>query len=620
MNIKAELESIIKDLKLVSDSVSLTEISNRFSFFINKLKEKDDLKIVTLGSLKRGKSMLVNALIGEKLLPSDKVPATSVLSVISSSDNDVSRYEVYYYPESNKKTDIITKEDIKLYVTEKENPKNIKDVFYVGIQKKFDLFNSNVLLIDTPGVGSIYPEHTKVTYNMLQNVDVAILVLGSEVINRDESMILSEISKLGRVSKFFIVQNFLDKNKDEWDHQNWNKALEFNLSQCKKILNNENIKIYPISSINALKGKINNDMELLKSSGFLALENDIKAYIQSDTSKKKIYNLYTKGIIPVVTELKNYFNEQKKLLDSKNNHEKDNSTKLKQELQNIDLKLSKLNTAINSINNIIQIQINEKFIDLKNKLFELDPSGTYAEKMEKMVREKPIQELNESLKDVSKIMNDILEKWSENFSQTSSKIVFDIYDTIKQSLDLNNQKSNSLSKPNMITQDSNAVDMYIPEISKYNQGHSFEKFREVFMGGSIGFAVANILTGGAFVVGGIMLGVIFSYNALDHKKDIHEQNRRNEISNFFSKFFTKAYKRGTNILQSTEIEIRKTLKDQILVDINSEKQILENRKEYILELLKNTNNNLSTQDNLIISKNQELDKLIIKLRDFSKLF
>jgi ribosome biogenesis GTPase A len=107
--------------------------------------------IAVLGEFKRGKSTLVNALIGAPILPTGVIPVTSVATEIHFSQPRSGIRVVF--------DDATTRElplsELARYVSERDNPANRLGVRRVEVKVEAPLGAQGVVLVDTPGVASV---------------------------------------------------------------------------------------------------------------------------------------------------------------------------------------------------------------------------------------------------------------------------------------------------------------------------------------------------------------------------------------------------------------------------------------------------------------------------------
>ncbi|MDA8341398.1 MAG: dynamin family protein [Actinomycetota bacterium] len=116
--------------------------------------ESKQFHILVLGEFKRGKSTLVNALVGHPVLPTGVLPLTAVATEVHFG---VEETTVVHTDGSRR---AIEREELATYVTEAANPGNRLGVEHVevGVEEVFPV--PGVVLVDTPGVGSVHAHNT----------------------------------------------------------------------------------------------------------------------------------------------------------------------------------------------------------------------------------------------------------------------------------------------------------------------------------------------------------------------------------------------------------------------------------------------------------------------------
>ena len=85
--------------------------------------------LVVLGQFKRGKTTLINSLVGNEILPSSVVPLTSIVTILKFG-NDI-RCDIFMNDGTEKSIKI---EELHDYVTESGNPKNVRGVKCASIE------------------------------------------------------------------------------------------------------------------------------------------------------------------------------------------------------------------------------------------------------------------------------------------------------------------------------------------------------------------------------------------------------------------------------------------------------------------------------------------------------
>jgi GTP-binding protein EngB required for normal cell division len=161
--------------------------------------------VACVGQFKRGKSTLLNALIGQPLLPTGVVPVTSAVTVLRYGASLKTR--VHLLDGTIQPIDTASSLD---YVTEARNPGNAKGVAVVEVSVPSPLLATGLCLVDTPGLGSVFAANTEVTRAFAPQIDAALVVLGADPpISADELALVEEVGS--RLDQLLIVLNKADK-------------------------------------------------------------------------------------------------------------------------------------------------------------------------------------------------------------------------------------------------------------------------------------------------------------------------------------------------------------------------------------------------------------------------
>ncbi len=257
----------LRELRYIADSAGLGVIRETLEGVERRLSE-GRFHVVVLGGFKRGKSTLINAMLGSNVLPTGVPPLTSVITKISY--GSAPKAEVFFENDTRKAIDIKLLES---FVTEKGNPGNEKGVSEVEVLLRNGLLRDRVVIIDTPGVGSTYTRNSRVTYEFLENADAAVFVFGADPpIGQMEIELLEEIR--GNTRKVFFVQNKIDKLEGEERLE----ALKFSEFVLHEALQSD-VTIYPMSARLAIEAKLGKNRKKLEDSGYPRLERDLESFL-----------------------------------------------------------------------------------------------------------------------------------------------------------------------------------------------------------------------------------------------------------------------------------------------------------------------------------------------------
>jgi predicted GTPase len=164
--------------------------------------------VACIGQFKRGKSTLLNALVGHEVVPTGFVPVTAVPTVIRFGDELHARVRMRDGSWQN-----IDLPDLKEYVTEELNPENKKAVEGTEVFVPSPLLSSGMCFVDTPGLGSVFTGNTATTQAFIPHIDAALVVVGADPpIAGEELALVESIGK--QVQDLILVINKADRTSD----------------------------------------------------------------------------------------------------------------------------------------------------------------------------------------------------------------------------------------------------------------------------------------------------------------------------------------------------------------------------------------------------------------------
>lgn len=160
--------------------------------------------VACVGQFKRGKSTLLDALVGEPILPTGVVPVTAVPTVLRYGEYKLARVLI------GSEWTTIGPADLPQFVSEELNPENRKRVEGVEVFLPSPLLTSGMCLVDTPGLGSVFAGNTETTRDFVPQIDAAILVVGADPPISGEELALIE-AVAANVDQILIVLNKIDR-------------------------------------------------------------------------------------------------------------------------------------------------------------------------------------------------------------------------------------------------------------------------------------------------------------------------------------------------------------------------------------------------------------------------
>lgn len=245
---------LLEALSEGQDRHSLTELRGR-------LKSRR-LRVLVIGEAKRGKSTLINALLGREILPMGVTPVTAAaITIRQGRDEDM---EVRFASGDARRMALDALPD---FGTEQGNPVNYRQVAAITVRADAPLLGRGFEIVDTPGTGSVFAHNTNAADVALPTMDAAIFVLSADPpVSAAERDLLKRVAGLSMTT--FVVLNKIDYlSPEELD-----QALDFTRRVSEQAMGRP-VSVYALSARNALAHGAD--------AGFAAFMTDFEAYLDS---------------------------------------------------------------------------------------------------------------------------------------------------------------------------------------------------------------------------------------------------------------------------------------------------------------------------------------------------
>ena len=222
------------------------------------------LRVLVAGEAKRGKSTLINALVGRAVLPAGVTPLTAVATTVRYGDDP--HAEVRFADGHEEKQPLSALPDL---VTERGNPANRRRIAAVTVYLDAPLLAGGVELVDTPGTGSVYAWDTAAAHEALETMDAAVFVLTA-----DPPVSAAERNLYAKVSGLSVTTFAVLNKADHLDEAGLGEAAEF----TRRVLADASVgpgapgPVYPLSARAAVDGG---------DPGFDAFAADFATYLAS---------------------------------------------------------------------------------------------------------------------------------------------------------------------------------------------------------------------------------------------------------------------------------------------------------------------------------------------------
>mmetsp|Transcript_4778 Transcript_4778/g.6991 ORF Transcript_4778/g.6991 Transcript_4778/m.6991 type:complete len:691 (+) Transcript_4778:191-2263(+) len=264
--------------------------------------------IVIAGEFNAGKSTLINALLGKKILETGSLPTTDCLHVITHKNGQGQ-------PSPNMKGISSTNNDGAITTTSHANAIVLHCIDDVPLL-------NDLTLVDTPGTNAIADNHTTRTLKLLPTADLILFVTSADrPFPKSERKLLQSI-QLYRKNIVIVINkmDILDATGGNHGFEEKQKIVEFVADNAADLLGARAV-IYPISSRDALAaklihGKDDETSKVWKRSNFSSLEKFLKETL-TEEAKVQAKMLNPLGVTEgVLSECRDVLKKRKRDLES----------------------------------------------------------------------------------------------------------------------------------------------------------------------------------------------------------------------------------------------------------------------------------------------------------------
>lgn len=475
-NIEFQLhENLVKLQELLialeADDQLIAKVEENKSLIISK-----KYTIAVMGEFNRGKSSLINALLGSRILPEDVTPTTATINRIIYGLTP--KAIINYIDGNSEEIDIL---HINNYVTKlsksgEEIAQRIKEAV---ITTPTVICQNHVEIIDTPGLNDD-EKMTKVTLDMLGSVDGVILAISARAPFSDtEKKFVCKMLENENINNIIFVVTFIDTlDEDEVDCDEYIDTVKQRICNevfkelkdnepCERILIRahdtvDNINIFGVSSKLALKAFVSNNRKLLKDSRFEKFKEETLRIITAgqveNATKKTIRNIKN-----IIGEVKNQYESR---LDKYDNEINTLEEQTKYIYSFLDSYREAIYEGSSKAESDIEAGITNLY-SLKNKLIKefIKSLSSIRVNNHNIIKEAIFRASikcfdimnNEVLTQLKEVLISIFSKSADNLIQYKHSVLYKVLD------DFNIEYKQYIDSENT---DKEAVDLFIHEINK----------------------------------------------------------------------------------------------------------------------------------------------------------
>jgi GTPase SAR1 family protein len=294
-----QVEACLADIRQAAHDLGAPEVTTVIDAALGSMQE-EKFRLVVVGEFSHGKSTLINALLGDRVLPSSVQPTTAILSVISG--NDVPKFKLLY--RDNRKPSEISQEEFIALVAPPDPDRNsleqvteyesqvaeLKKIAQADIGFPSPLLISGVELVDTPGTNDLDPVREQITYEFIPQADAVVIVLSAKrILAQSEVDFIRDRILKADIQRLFFAINFADFLKTDVDRS---KVVEYARSQLRPIVGEP--RLFLVCAKDALHHRRGIQTSSLRKplpfteTGFRELEEALSNFLNGDRGAVKL--------------------------------------------------------------------------------------------------------------------------------------------------------------------------------------------------------------------------------------------------------------------------------------------------------------------------------------------
>lgn len=188
----AEAEEMLGRLERVSEAFHLHILEPQIAACRRILRDQGVVNVAVVGRFKAGKSSFLNFIVGQAVLPVDVLPATAVVTTLSS--GPTARVRLRYL---DARSEEVPLEHLAEFVTEQGNPQNVRQLAIVDVELPKLAAYGGIRFVDTPGLGSVHQHNTRTAREWLPEIGAAVVATSmDQPLSEDDLTLLAELERV----------------------------------------------------------------------------------------------------------------------------------------------------------------------------------------------------------------------------------------------------------------------------------------------------------------------------------------------------------------------------------------------------------------------------------------
>lgn len=246
-------------------------------------------RLMVMGDMKRGKSTLLNALIGENLLPSDVNPCTALLTILRYGPEK----RVFLHYKDDREPEAISLDTFRQnYVIDPAESKRLADqgeaafphIAQVVVEYPLPLLQHGLELVDTPGLNDTEARNDQVLSYLSDCQGVLFVLNATQPFTLDEQRYLKNYLQNSGLALFFVINGWdriraglINPDDTAAVAEAEGKVRSLFTQSLQPYTNGEDLRLFEVSALQALRQRLKGDS--LDGSGLPVLLNHLDQFL-----------------------------------------------------------------------------------------------------------------------------------------------------------------------------------------------------------------------------------------------------------------------------------------------------------------------------------------------------